>query len=389
MRKYNFFDSYHFKSGLKVNNRIVMSPMTTYSSFFDGTITGDEIKYYRMRSGPGLVITSCANVDKNGKGFEGELGAYEDRFISGLTKVANAIHFRGSKAILQIFSAGRKSNSKVLRGNKPYSASAIADPRPGMEKPRELKSSEIEKIIKDFGKAALRGIQAGFDGIELHGANTYLLQQFFSPHSNRRTDKWGGNLQKRMRFPLAVIEEVRKVIKSYAPSNFILGYRISPEELETPGIRLPDTLKFVDRLSDSPIDYLHTSMGDYRRTSLNDKKDREEINQKILKVINHRIPLIEVGSIITPKQAEDVLNKGGTFAALGRELIREPNWVAKVKSGDEKSIRKQLAPSEMDELGIPGGLQRNLLTDLPGPINFTNETSQNYLNHPAPMENLT
>ena len=184
----------------------------------------------------------------SGKGFEGELAITDDRYLPGLTKMASAMKQNGTKAILQIFHAGRMSNSKILRGERPVSASSVAAERPNAEVPRELTGDEIDQIITDFGEATRRAIQAGFDGVELHGANTYLLQQFFSPHSNRRTDKWGGDVDGRMSFALAVIKRCHEVIKQYADRPFILGYRLSPEEIETPGIRLADTLHLVDVL---------------------------------------------------------------------------------------------------------------------------------------------
>lgn len=121
MRPYTFADK-----DVTLQNRIAMAPMTTKSSYYDGQVTNDEINYYRMRSGVGMLITGVANVDDDGKGFEGELSVAADRFIPGLKKVANAIHVNGSKAILQIFSAGRKTTSAILRGHQPYSASAVA-----------------------------------------------------------------------------------------------------------------------------------------------------------------------------------------------------------------------------------------------------------------------
>lgn len=281
------------------------------------------------------------------------------------------------------------STSAILRGKQPYSASSISATRAGAEIPRELTAVEIEQLIIDFGQVARRAIEAGFDGVELHGANTYLLQQFFSPHSNRREDEWGGTLQKRMKFPLEVIRETRAIVDKYASKEFFIGYRISPEEIEEPGIRIEDTLAFVEVLSKQPIDYLHTSMGNFKRTSLNNKEDKEELNQKILKILSGKLPLIEVGSIASPDEAEEVISSGATFAALGRELIREPQWLKKVQENDEKSIRYQLAPADMDELGILGGLQRSLLTEFLQVINFTNQPIEEYLDKPAPMEGLT
>ncbi|MGM9891707.1 NADH-dependent flavin oxidoreductase [Limosilactobacillus sp.] len=379
-KQYHFMEPYQFANGAKLQNHIVMAPVTTQSSFFDGTVSNDEVNFYRMRSGVGMIIVEVANVDATGKGFEGELSVAEDRFIPGLSKLANAIHSKGSKAVLQIFDAGRKTTKEILRGKQPHSASAVAPHRDPENVPVALTEREITAIIKDFGAATRRAIQAGFDGVEIHGANTYLLQQFFSPHSNRRTDKWGGDVYQRMAFPKAVIAEVKRVADQYAPQDFIIGYRFSPEELSKPGIRIADTLKLVDTLSDQPIDYLHSSMGNYRRTSLIDKNDQETLNGKILKTIAGRKPLIEVGSIQPPADAENVLSTGASLVAMGRELLREPNWVEKVAAGDENSIRYQLSPVDMELVGLPGGLQRELRTGFLDAMNFTDQQTTSFLN---------
>lgn len=384
--KYQFMKPYQFANGAKLQNRIVMAPVTTESSFFDGTVTDDEVRFYRLRSGVGMIITEVANIDDDGKGFEGELSVADDRFIPGLRKLANAIHEKGSKAVLQIFDAGRKTTHAILRGHQPHSASAVAPHRNPDEVPHALTETEIDKIIKDFGEATRRAIEAGFDGVEIHGANTYLIQQFFSPHSNRRTDKWGGDVYERMAFPKAVIKEVRRVVDDRAPKDFIVGYRFSPEELSKPGITMADTLKLVDMLSDQPLDYLHSSMGNHARTSMLDKDDHEPLNQKILKTIAGRKPLIEVGNIQTPQDAESVLKDGAALAAMGRELIREPNWVEKVAAGDEKYIRYALSPVDMDLLGIPGGLQRELRTGFLNAMNFTDQVTDSFLDQFGQME---
>lgn len=385
-KQYQFMKPFHFANGATLQNRIVMAPMTMQSSFFDGTVSDDEVNFFQMRSGVGMVIVETANVDADGKGFEGELSVAEDRFIPGLRKIANAIHTNGSKAVLQIFDAGRKTTSAILRGHQPHSASAVAPHRDPNNVPKALTEEDIEEIIKDFGEATRRAVQAGFDGVEIHGANTYLIQQFFSPHSNRRTDKWGGDVYQRMAFPKAVIAEVKKAADQYAPKDFIIGYRFSPEELSKPGITIDDTLKLVDMLSDQPIDYLHSSMGNHQRTSLVHKDDKETLNSKILKMINGRKPLIEVGNIQTPADAEEALHDGASLVAIGRELLREPNWVEKVAAGDEKSIRYQLSPLDMDLVGLPGGLQRELRTGFLDAMNFTDQDTTSFLNKFGQME---
>lgn len=379
-KQYQFMKPYQFANGAKLQNHIVMAPVTTQSSFFDGTVSNDEVNFYRMRSGVGMVIVEVANINASGKGFEGELSVAEDHFIPGLTALANAIHSKGSKAVLQIFDAGRKTTKEILRGKQPHSASAVAPHRDPQNIPVALTEPEIEQIIKDFGEATRRAIQAGFDGVEIHGANTYLIQQFFSPHSNRRTDKWGGDVDQRMAFPKAVIAAVKKAANQYAMKDFIIGYRFSPEELSKPGITIADTLKLVDMLSDQSIDYLHSSMGNHKRSSLINRDDHETLNSKILKVIAGRKPLIEVGSIQTPADAEATLADGASLVAMGRELLREPNWVEKVAAGDEKSIRYQLSPVDMDLVGLPGGLQRELRTGFLDAMNFTDQETTSFLN---------
>lgn len=351
--KYKFLKPYTFKNGVTVKNRIVIPPMTEAAALENGAISRDELRYFDIHTGgAGMFIAPTMNVSTDGKGFEGEPSVADDKFIPGLTKLAHTMKQDGTKAILQIFHAGRMSNSKILRGTQPVSASAVAALRPNAETPRELTEDEIEQIIKDFGEATRRAIQAGFDGIELHGANTYLMQQFFSPHSNRRTDKWGGSFENRTRFALEIIKSVHQAVEKYADEKFIVGYRISPEEIKEPGIRLDDTLKFIDLLAEQPINYLHISMGYAWRTSLNDKSDTEPIILKIKQVVNNRLPIISVGSIEKPADAEKIMDAGIDFAAIGRESIREPNWVQKVELGQENSINYTLSETELDSLGI-------------------------------------
>lgn len=367
-----------------------MAPMTTMSSFYNGQITQDEIDYYQLRAGgPAMLITAVAYVSERGKGFEGQLGIASDNHLAGLTKLATTIKQHGTKAVLQIFHAGRMTNSKILRGIPPVSASAIAAERVNAETPVSLSEKDIEGIIEDFANATYRAIQAGFDGVELHGANTYLLQQFFSPHSNQRTDKWGGSLEKRMAFPLAVISAVKEVIKHNATSSFILGYRISPEEFENSGICLQDSLAFIEVLKETGIDYLHLSMGHIGRKPLAEHQDPRPIVQQVLAVLDGQIPLIGVGSITTPDEAEQAIENGIPLVAIGREFIREPKWVQKVVANDEKSIRYMLSEVDMDELKIPAVMQVYLHESFRDIMDFSSDGAKDnnrYLNQVAPTE---
>lgn len=352
-----FLAPFTLKSGVTLKNRIVMAPMTTCSSFHDGQPTDDELAYYRLRSGgPGMVISAAANVSAIGKGFEGQMSVASDRFIPRLTKVANALKVGGAKAILQLHHSGRMSNSALLRGAEPVSASAIPAERPRAEIPRELTEDEIEATINDFAKAAKRALKAGFDGVEIHGANTYLVQQFFSPHSNRRKDRWGGSLEKRLTFPLLVVERIAQVVQQYGSPNFIVGYRLSPEEYETPGITLTDTLTLIEHLIEMPIDYLHLSLANVWQSPKTAHPDQRPIAIQINEALNERIPLIVVGNISTPDEAEEVIAHNIPLVALGKALLREPKWVEKVEAGDEGAIRYTISQSDYDSLHIPAAM---------------------------------
>lgn len=351
----HIFSGFKFPvSGVEVDNRIVLAPMTTFSGNQDGTVSDEEIAYYKERNQTaGLLLTACAYVMRQGKGFFGQIAADSDETIPSLRRIADTLKANGNKAILQIHHAGRMSPPEELPDGQPISASAIAAERPDAATPREMTESEIMETIQAYGEAARRAIIAGFDGVEIHGANTYLIQQFFSPHSNRRTDKWGDSLEKRMAFPLAVTDEVIAVVKQHADRPFIVGYRISPEEMENPGITLNDTLQFVDNLAKRKLDYLHVSTMDFRAISIRGEEREASPTRMIHERIGHLLPVIAVGGITQPTDAEDILKSGIPLVAMGRELIMEPHWLEKTANGQTERIRTVLDPAKNDELKIP------------------------------------
>ncbi|KRK78670.1 NADH-dependent flavin oxidoreductase [Companilactobacillus nodensis] len=344
-----------FRRGLTIKNRFIMSPMTTKMSFFDGTVTNDEVSYYSSRAGEnGAVITGAANVQDNGKGWDGELSVADDKFIPGLAKLAAVIKKNGTKAILQIFHAGRMTDSGVLHGVQPVSASAVASERPGAETPRAMESAEVTELINNFRKATRRAIEAGFDGVELHGANTYIIQQFFSPHSNRRHDEWGGSLEKRYHFIDELVDGVLDVVDKSGAKNFIVGYRFSPEEYENPGIRMSDTMYLVDKLADKPLDYLHLSENDYKRVSVSDDYKDKSILAYVHDQINGRVPLIGIGGVEGKEQAEGILNNA-ELVGVGIQMLLEPHFVGKVLAGHEELINHKLSRMDQDTYQISNG----------------------------------
>ena len=353
-------------SGIKVKNPIVMAPMTTFSGNVDGTVSEAELSYYKVRSkGVGIVITATTYVSPSGKGFSGQFAAYDESFLPGLKKLSETIKAEGALAILQMFHGGRMAIPAEIPERQTISASNIAPERPGAMTPREMTEVEILDTIKAFGETAKLAMDAGFDGVEIHGANSYLLQQFFSPHSNQRKDNWGGSIQKRMNFPLAVIAEVKKVVREKGKTNFIIGYRFSPEEIENPGITLEDTLLFIDVLASQGLSYLHASIMDFWQSSMRDKTNTKPIICKIIDRIHGRVPFIGVGSIHTQEDAMKALESGAQFISIGREIIMEPEWVSKIENGKISEIRTTLNKNDRESLNIPGPLW-NAIINTPG-----------------------
>ncbi|MCM3031248.1 NADH-dependent flavin oxidoreductase [Niallia sp. MER 6] len=357
------FQPLNLANKLELRNRLVMAPMTNFSSNEDGTVTKAEVDYYARRSkGVSMVITACTYVTENGKGFPGEFAAYSDEFIPSLRELASAIKKEGAKAILQIFHGGRSCPPNLVPNGELVSASDVAqDNNPA---PRPLKEEEILEIITAFGETTRRAVEAGFDGVEIHGANGYLLQQFYSPHTNRRNDKWGGTLENRMEFPLAVVDAVKKEAEK-ATEPFIVGYRFSPEEPETPGLTMEETFALIDALADKNLDYLHASLQEFwsaPRRGADDSKSRIEW---IIERVNGRVPVIGVGSVYTADDAKKAFETDIDLLAIGRELIIDPDFVQKIEEGRESEIVSVLDKSKQKELVVPDPLW-NAIINSPG-----------------------
>lgn len=369
MNNQDLLSPYTLPNGIELKNRIVMAPMTNFSSNPDGTVSDAEVDYYARRSkAVSMVITACTYVTPNGKGFHGEFAGDRDEMIPSLKRLASTIKEQGAKAVLQIFHGGRQCPPELVPNEEIVSASNIPAERGGElgKTPRPLTEAEVEEIIDAFGETTRRAIEAGYDGVEIHGANGYLIQQFFSPHSNRREDRFGGSLEKRMTFPLAVVDKVKSVVQEHAKSPFIVGYRFSPEEPETPGITMADTLALVDTLANKGLDYLHVSLSEFFSTPRRGVDDLTKPRiDYLLETINNRVPLIGVGSIYTAEDARQAFETGIPLLALGRELIIDPDWVQKFAEGRDDEIITKIDKDKQQELIIPDPLW-NAIIHTPG-----------------------
>ncbi|CAI3133968.1 NADH-dependent flavin oxidoreductase [Acinetobacter baumannii] len=355
------FQSFALTPDIELRNRIIMAPMTTWSANQDGSVSEQELNYIRQRvNGVGLVITGCTHVQENGIGFTNEFAAFDDRFIVSLKELAQAAKSGGAPAILQIFHAGNKAIPDLIPNADVVSASALKTPTgsfiDSQMTTRALSHEEILEVIHAFGETTRRAIEAGFDGIELHGAHGFLIQNFFSPLFNQREDEWGGSLEKRMHFPLEIVKEVKRVIKQYSKRPFALGYRISVEEYEENGLRIGDSLQLIDRLIESGIDYLHVSLTDILNGKPIDSVDEKLTIQTVIAHVNQRVPLISAGKIRTPYQAEEALALGLPLVAIGKALVMNPDWVELAANHQNDKISTELENEKNPELHIPDHL---------------------------------
>ncbi len=352
----SIFNEYKFKQGAILKNAFVLAPMTTYASNEDLTLSDEEEVYYNSRAKQfGMVITAATAVSKNAQAFTNQISIKDETYLDSMTRLATAIKKEGSKAVIQLHHGGRMNLPGLFKDQDIVSASAIKANRDNVVVPRALETSEVYDVIEEFVAATKLAIKAGFDGVELHGANTYLLQQFFSPHSNRRTDEFGGSLEKRLTFPLLLVDKVIELRKELGKEEFIIGYRFSPEEIETPGITLKDTLVLVDHLASKKIDYLHVSLGNYKQSSLRDKTDTMPVVDKLVKVVQDRVPIIGVGKLRTMEDINDAFDLGYELVALGFSALADPHVVTHLKEGKELNkvfSKESLLPTKLfDRLG--------------------------------------
>lgn len=210
---------------LTLKNRLVMPPMATAKSEVDGSVNRDVLDYYDEKSRGGyisLIIIEHSFISQQGKASNKQLSIAEDSMVEKLKELANIIHKNGSKAVMQINHAGSAA-TKAVTNMEPVGPSAVIKPPKGEVVPKELNENEIKAIVCDFRDAALRVKKAGFNGVEIHSAHGYLLSQFISPLTNKRTDEFGGDINGRIKIHLAIIKEIRQAVGEDFPILLRLG----------------------------------------------------------------------------------------------------------------------------------------------------------------------
>ena len=357
-------DKVELRGGAVLPNRIAMAPMLTSSGLPGGYVSNDTLDYYEARSqAAGLLITEFSYVSRNGgpcstPGYPEQLGIWSDDHIEGMSRIARALKKDGAKAVMQIHHGGRLAVGRYLKGEDVVAPSAVSRHYPV----RALFGDEIRQIISDFGQAVRRAAEAGFDGVEIHGANHYLLQQFFSKNTNHRTDEWGGSLEGRMAFPLAVVREVMRAAREYAKSGFIVGYRMCPEEIHEDGVGYTwhEGVKLASEVSRLGVDYVHLSLWDGFGSGPSD--DRRSYGQIFKDSVDPETKIIVVGGVFSEAQAREAVEKHGDIVAVARGTLVDPKFALKIKEGRGSEIASRVSRATLPSLHWTPGLLEEFTT---------------------------
>ncbi|MBE0068368.1 FAD-dependent oxidoreductase [Thermoanaerobacterium thermosaccharolyticum] len=333
---------------METRNRIVMTAMGNALANNDGTVSQRDINFYgaRAKGGVGLIITECTIVDERGKGNTKQICVYDDRFIPGLKALADEVHKYGGKIAVQIYHPGRQGIS-AINGNLPMMAPSDVECKVVRQPVQAMSIEQIEEMVNKFVDAAVRIKNAGIDGVEVHGAHGYLINQFLSPYTNKRTDKYGGNLENRMRF----LEEIVVGIKEKCGRDFPLLVRLSVDEflgmvgLPNEGLHIEEGVKIAKRLEELGVDALDISCGIYETMNVAWEPSSYEqgwkvhLAETIKKSVN--IPVIGVSVYRDPEFANRMIEEGKIdFAGSARQHFADPEWANKAKEGRLDEIRK-------------------------------------------------
>ena len=321
----------------QLKNRMSTSALVTNYCNVDGFATPRFREYLaaRAKGGFGLIITEDYAIDEDGRGFYTP-GLWKDEQIPSHAHVTARVHQEGGKIFAQLYHCGRQSSAVSKTCVAP---SAIPCPVVGIM-PRALETYEVKQIVKQFGQAAFRAKQAGFDGVEIHGAHGYLVAQFLSASANKRTDEYGGNLENRMRFALEVVQEV----KSCCGENYPVSFRISADEYIEEGNTLAQTIQIAGALERAGVDLLHVSAGTYGSLwamipPMHVKRGFNIDNAKEIKK-HVSIPVMVAGRMFDPALSCEILNRGEVdMVAVGRGALTDPELPNKLLAGRYDEIR--------------------------------------------------
>ena len=356
------FEKYTLNNKVEVPGLLAVAPLTLFGSNPDGSVSEEEHEYLKLRAtNIGLYILGATAVSQEGIAFYNQPRALSDKDIKPNAERVKIIKDQGALAINQIHHGGALAKKEysgvpVLAvsadvANKELEKQGMAEKE---NKCIEMTDKDIRRIIDDFARATEISLKAGYDGIEIHGANNYLLQQFYSGYTNKRTDEWGGSLEKRMRFPLEVVDACCKIRDKYNKPEFIIGYRLSPEEPFEDGITMTETMALVRALVKKPIQYIHVSEKNY----FQEVRRGEGVGIPRLKIIHEetkgKTALIGLGGLYSDKDFNKALNSGySDFIGTGRASMLNRDLAILLKEGKGDKLNLTLESDHPEKYLIP------------------------------------
>jgi 2,4-dienoyl-CoA reductase-like NADH-dependent reductase (Old Yellow Enzyme family) len=333
----NPFEIVTFLRGPAMPNRFMLAPLTNQQSHPDGTLSDDEYRWLTMRAqgGFGLTMTCAAHVQSVGQGFAGQLGIFDDRHLDGLTRLAAGLNATGTVSYVQLHHAGNRS-PEALIGAQPVCPSD--DPDTGA---RALTDAEVEQVVADFVAAAVRAEEAGFHGVELHGAHGYLICQFLSAELNHRSDQYGGSLENRSRFLFDIIAGIRAACSP----NLAIAVRLSPERF---GMQIDEICTVYERLVDEgQVDLIDMSLWDVNRQPHEGGHGGRTLTEVFAEIPRGDVRLGVAGKIHDPADVQRVLDQNVDIAILGRVGILHHDYPNRMDRDDAFLPRRPPVASEV------------------------------------------
>jgi len=327
-QKFNFK-----KSSKTLKNRIVLAPLTHNMSDDNGNLSKHEIAWLAKCSegGFGMLITAATSVSQAGRSWKGQPGLNNDRQKIGYTQIAKNAKSNNVITIVQLHHGGLRADPQFSHA-QPVSPTSYKADKYHLNGVRELNSFEIEGLVSDFVKAAIRSYDSGFDGVEIHAAFNFLLSNFSNPLLNNRKDKWGGSFQNRNRIIFNIVESIRKKL----PRDFIVGVRLSPENYaHYKGIEINEQIDLANELNRLDVDYIHMSLYDAFKKPNHLENTNQTLLEWIKERLNKNITLIIAGNVSSVEEADKIISLGADLVAIGQSAIGNPDWVNKTLAGQQ------------------------------------------------------
>ena len=329
-----------------VRNRCVLAALTNKQSNDDGCLSDEETRWltHRAQGGFGIVTSAAANVTENGKGWEGELGVYDDAHVPGLRALAGELRMHGALSLVQLFHGGIRAPAS-LTGVQPMTASTTPLEPGGDANARGMTAEEIETTVEAFGQAAHRCEQAGMDGVELHGAHGYLIAQFLTRYCNRRTDAWG-----LAHDPIGFLRAIVLRVRELTSPDFLVGVRLSPKMPQL-DFAFEDGMRVLDAVMKLELDFIHVSCWDIHETAKHNGATLP-MTQHYANAIEKRVPLITTGGVWSADDARLAMSMGADLVGVGRVGIAHPDWPDQLAQPEHPILRPPFTVQQLAEASL-------------------------------------